>query len=286
MKLNDYLRGLRDFWRRYRKNRAALLGLALLSFILFIALTAPFLTPYSPMKTLVGRPFETPFSSEHHLGTDDLGRDIFTMILFGAQASLLIGFLSAILGISIGVLAGSISGYYGGLIDDLVMRITELFMMIPRFPLALVVIAFFGNSIWNVIFVLGITSWPRTARTVRVAYMSLKQKEFVEAARAIGEKDFSIVFREILPNAIFLVIVNLSIEVPGAILLEVGLSYLGVGDPNITSWGMMLSNAQHFLRHAWWMAVFPGIAIFITVLGLNLVGDGLNDALNPKLKEM
>ena len=142
------------------------------------------------------------------------------------------------------------------------------------------------NVFWNVIFVLGITCWTRTAKTIRIEYMSLKQKEFVEAARAIGESDLSIVFREILPNAIFLVIVNLSIEVPGAILLEVGLSYLGVGDPNITSWGMMLSNAQHFLRYAWWMAIFPGIAIFITVLGLNLLGDGLNDALNPKLKEI
>lgn len=275
-----------DFWRRYRKNRPALLCLLLLLFVFFIALTAFFLAPYPPLKTMVGAPFTPPFKmAEHPLGTDDVGRDILSMVIYGSRVSLIVGFSTAAIVAGIGILLGSIAGYYGGLIDNLVTGIMNISLMIPRFPLALVFISLFGNNLQNMIIVLGLTGWPRLASMLRSEFMSIREKTFVEAARAVGESDLRIIFGEILPNALYIVIVNLSITTAGAILLEASLSYLGLGDPSLVSWGMMLSNAQRFLRRGWWFSVFPGIALFVTVLAFNLVGDGLNDALNPRLKE-
>jgi peptide/nickel transport system permease protein len=280
---NRPISGVTAFWQRYKRNRLAVLGLGITSVFVALSIVASLISPFDPLK-MVGQPFLPPMGS-HPMGTDDLGRDIYSGVLYGSRISLIVGFLAAGTSVAIGMLVGGISGFFGGKIDDLLMRITELFMVIPRFFLALILVALFGANVWNIIFVIGILSWPGTARLVRAEFLSLKEREFVEAAKAQGAKNTSLVFEEILPNATPPIIVNGSLEVARAILLEAGLSFLGLGDPKLPSWGVMLSNAQRFIRSAWWMAVFPGFAIFLVVLGLNLVGDGLNDALNPRLKE-
>jgi peptide/nickel transport system permease protein len=206
-------------------------------------------------------------------------------IIYGARVSLVVGLAAAITSAAIGVVIGSISGFFGGWVDSFLMRLTELFTIIPRFFLAVVMVALFGNSIGWLIFVIGILSWPNIARVVRGEFLSLREREFVEAARALGFGNGHIIFSEILPNTISAVTVLASLQVAQAILLEAGLSFFGLGDPNLTSWGKLLNDSQRFLRQAWWMSVFPGTAILLSVLGFNLVGDGLNDALNPRLKE-
>jgi len=258
------------------------MGIGIVLFFGGLALFAPFLAPFNPLAT--GKDsFHRP-DSRYLMGTDDLGRDLFSGVLWGARTSLLVGILAALTSTLIGVVVGALAGYYGGMTDDLLMRITEFFLVIPRFFLVLVIVALFGSSIWNVILVIGILSWPVTARLVRVEFLSIKEKEFIEASRAAGATDLRIILRHILPNATPPIVVSGSLQIARAILLEAGLSFLGLGDPNQMSWGVMLYNAQRFLRHAWWTALFPGIAIFLVVMGFNLVGDGLNDALNPKQK--
>lgn len=283
-------RGLRErphrlvqFWNRYKKNRAAVVGLAIVCCFVLIALLAPSIAPNKPFSLVADR--FIPPSEKYPMGTDDLGRDVFSGVMYGSRVSLLVGFMAAATSTLIGTMIGAFSGYHGGKADSILMRLTEVFQVVPRFFMALILVALFGASVWNVIFVIGILSWPVTARLVRAEYLSLKEREFIEAARALGMGHLGIVFSEILPNALPPIIVNSSLQVGSAILTEAGLSFLGLGDPSMISWGYMLNNAQRFLRQAWWMASFPGAAIFLTVLGLNLVGDGLNDAFNPKLKE-
>jgi len=198
----------------------------------------------------------------------------------------MVGFTAAFTATLIGVIIGSVSGYFGGLTDYMLMKLCELFQSVPRFLLALVIVVFFGNTIWNVVIVIGILSWPRMGRLVRSQFLQLREMEFVMAAKAVGMSSARIIFRQILPNTLHVVFVTASLEVGAAIITEAGLSYLGAGDPNLMSWGRMLYNAQRFLRTAWWLAIFPGLAIFAAVLSLNLIGDGLNDALNPKLKRV
>ena len=272
------------FWRQYRKNRAAVLGLFLLVAICALALAAPLVTWYPPLKSAVGGPFLPPTAS-YPFGTDDLGRDIYSNVIYGARTSMIVGLLAAGISVLIGILVGAFSGYYGGKLDDLLMRSSEIFLVLPTFLLALIIVAIFGTNINNIIFAIAIVSWPRTARLLRAEFLTIKEREFVEAARVLGSKNIDIMLSEILPNAIFPVIVNASLEVATAILTEAGLSFLGAGDPNVPSWGLMLNNAQNYLRVAWWMAAFPGAMLFITCLSLNLVGDGLNDYFNPRLKE-
>jgi peptide/nickel transport system permease protein len=283
-------RGLRErphrivqFWNRYKKNRAAVVGLIIVCFFILVSVFAPRIVSNAPFSLVANR--FIPPSDEYPMGTDDLGRDVFSGVVYGSRVSLLVGFMAAATSTFIGTLIGAFSGYHGGRIDSMLMRITEVFQVVPRFFMALILVALFGASVWNVIFVIGILSWPVTARLVRAEYLSLKEREFIEAATALGMGHLRIVFSEILPNALPPIIVNSSLQVGSGILVEAGLSFLGLGDPSMISWGYMLNNAQRFLRQAWWMASFPGMAIFLTVLGLNLVGDGLNDALNPKLKE-
>jgi peptide/nickel transport system permease protein len=219
------------------------------------------------------------------MGTDELGRDILSGVLYGLQTSLFIGFLAAILSALIGTLIGSVSGFSGGTVDSILMRLTEMFMVLPTIVVALVVIALFGSNVVNIVVVIGVLSWPRTARLVRAEFYSLKERDFVLAAKAIGTGNMRLIFSEILPNATAPVIVTSSLQVSRAIVVEAGLAFLGLGDPMVMSLGRMLGNAQLFLRTAWWMAVFPGITIFLGALAFNVIGNGLNDALNPRLKE-
>lgn len=277
------LQSYSKFYKIYSKNRPAVAGLLLISALLAIACLAQFIAPYDFYDINAADMLQPP-SSSHLMGTDNLGRDIISGIIYGGRISLLIGFTAAGISAMIGTLTGSIAGYYGGKWDSLLMRITELFMVIPTFFLILVIIAVFGGSIWNVMVVIGLTSWPGTARLIRSEVLSLKNQEFVDAARTTGASDPRILFRHIIPNALYPVLVNTSIQVAGAILSESGLSFLGLGDPNNISWGQMLNNSQGYLRTAWWMAAFPGVAILLSVLSFNLIGDGLNDAMNPRLR--
>jgi peptide/nickel transport system permease protein len=273
---------VKDFWKKYKRNRAAIFGLFVVVFFMLLAILSPLIAPFHPLS--IGKDsFHRP-DSTYLMGTDDLGRDLFSGVLWGARVSMMVGLLAALTSTVIGVLIGAWAGYYGGRVDDLLMRITEFFLVIPRFFLVLIIVALFGNSLWNIIFVIGVLSWPVTARLVRVEFLSLREKEFVEGVRAVGASDSRIILRHILPNASPPIIVSGSLQIARAILMEAGLSFLGLGDPNQISWGVMLYNAQRFLRHAWWTATFPGLAIFLVVMGFNLVGDGLNDALNPKQK--
>jgi peptide/nickel transport system permease protein len=270
------------FWKRYKKSMTGVVGLAIIFFLVVVALFADVISLKDPFAISVDS--FLPPSSSRPMGTDDLGRDIFSGVVYGSRLSLLIGFLTAGASTLMGILIGGFSGYYGGKIDDFLMRLTEFFQVVPRFFLALIIIALFGSNIWNIILVLSILSWPVTARLVRAEALKLRDQDFVMAARAIGCSDRRIVFGHVLPNAMAPVIVNTSVQIAWAIILEAGLSFLGLGDPSTMSWGVMLLNGQQSLRQAWWIATFPGIGIFLAVLGFNLVGDGLNDALNPRLK--
>jgi len=258
-------------------------GALTLALMLGAALFSEALSGSSP-RAMGEDPLAAP-SRAHPFGTDDLGRDIWTGVLYGARVSLLVGVLAAATSSVIGILVGSLAGYYGGRLGDVLMRLTEFFLVIPTFLLALVLVAVSRPSIWNIIVTIGVLGWPSTARLARAEFLSLKEREFVMAARAVGSSPRRILFRQILPNAAPPLIVTTSLGVAAAILVEAGLSFLGLGDPNLFSWGLMLRNSREFLRMAWWMPTFPGLAIFATVLSLNLVGDGLNDALNPRLRQ-
>ncbi|MFX0199660.1 MAG: ABC transporter permease [Candidatus Hodarchaeota archaeon] len=224
--------------------------------------------------------FRTPCWS-YLMGTDHLGRDVLAQFIHGAQVSILVGALAAITATTLGVLIGMISGYWGGLIDDGLMRVTEFFQTVPKFFLMIIAVAIMGPSLVHLILVIGLLSWPQIARITRSEFLAIKNHEFVDAAHAIGASNFRILFRAILPNASPPIIVNGSLLVGQAILLEAYLSFLGLGDPINPSWGLMLYNAQQFVFQAWWMFIFPGAGIFVTVLCLNLFGDALNDVLNP-----
>ena len=264
-------------------SRGSLAGLAVVLLFGLAAALAPLIAPIDPLRVSESA-FAGP-GGRHLLGTDDLGKDIWSGLVWGARVSLLVGVLSALVATAVGVAVGAVAGYAGGATDAWLMRLTELFQVIPRFFLALVVIALFGAGLGNVVAVIALLSWPPTARSIRAEFLKLKEVEFVQAARVVGAPPTRIVLREILPAAIAPAIVLGSLGVAQAILLEAGLSFLGLGDPNSASWGLMLNNAQRFLRQSPWLAVPPGLAICLTVLAFNLVGDGLTDVLNPRLRE-
>jgi peptide/nickel transport system permease protein len=274
---------MKDFWREFKRNKAGVLALAFIIFLGITAATADWVTSHDPLEPGVGRPF-TPPSRDFPMGTDDLARDIFSGVVYGARVSLMVGLSAAATASLIGVLIGSVSGFFGGRIDYILMKLCEMFQSLPMFLFALVIVSFFGSSIWNIVIVIGFITWPRMARLVRAEILHLKEMEFVTAARAIGLDSVKIVLRHLLPNVLHVIVVTLSLDVGTAIIVEASLSFLGAGDPNVMSWGRMLHNAQRFIRRAWWMAVFPGLAIFLTVLSLNILGDALNDALNPRLR--
>jgi peptide/nickel transport system permease protein len=248
-----------------------------------VALLAPALAPHDP--TALGAMALSVPSSRHPLGTDHLGRDVLSAGLWGLRISLLVGVCSAVISVVLGICIGAPAGYFGGRLDGVLMRATDAFMVLPVFFLILIVVAVFGGSIWKLIAMIGITNWPPIARIVRAEFLSLREREFVRAAKAVGVGHLLIMCRHMLPNALPVIIPTTSLRTAGAIITEASLSFLGVGDPNVISLGQMLMHALQFMRMAWWTATFPGLIIFVTVLALNLVGDGLNDALNPRLRQ-
>lgn len=271
-------------WRIFARNRSAAIALGVLLALLALALLGPWLAPYDPDKIGVG-PAMAPPGFPHLLGTDELGRDILARILVGTRVSLIVGLGAAAISTTLGIVIGGLAGFFGGLIDDVLMRITEIFQVIPRFFLAVLLVAFFGASIVNIIAAIAFLSWPEVARIVRAEFLSLRNRQFVDAARVAGASSSALIFVEILPNALGAVVVNATLQVGQAMLLEAGLSYLGLGDPSQVSLGLMLHQAQQIMRTAWWATAFPGLVIFLAVLSLNLVGDGLNDVLNPRSRE-
>ncbi|MGZ5909282.1 MAG: ABC transporter permease [Reyranella sp.] len=271
-----------DFFGTFLRNRGAAVGLAVLALVGLAAASAGLLFPYSPWD-MRGAPFMPPGEMDFLLGSDSLGRDVAAGIAYGARVSLLIGAVSTVVAVLLGITLGAVAGYAGGVVDDAIMRFTEFFQTVPSFMLAVVLVAIFSPSIGSIVAAIAIVSWPPVARVIRAEFLSLRSREFVSAAEVLGRSRTAIVFRVILPNTLSPIIVLASLMVASAILLESGLSFLGLGDPNLISWGFMIGAGRSVIRIAWWMSVFPGIAIFLTVLALNLVGEGLSDALNPRL---
>lgn len=276
---NDFLAA----WRRFSASRSGMLGLCILALICCCAILAPWIAPFDPLA--ISRDRLVPPDAVHWMGTDNLGKDVFSGLVNGTRVSLMIGLLAGATSLSIGLIVGALGGYYGGWIDSVLMRLSEFVQIMPRFFLAILIVAFLGGGVEKTILVIGGLSWPEVARIVRAEFMSLKERELVEAARAIGFGDRHIIVREILPNALPPAVVQASLDISEAVLLAAGLAFFGLGDPNLASWGEMLNRAQPFLRNAWWMSVFPGIAIFLTVMAFNLMGDGLNDMLNPDKRD-
>ena len=272
------------FLRLYMRSPAAVIGLLLFAAVLFMAVSAGWFYPRDPLS-LAGRPLTLPFDNPRFLlGTDASGRDIAAQIFHGARISLLIGIVATVVAIVLGILVGAIAGYYGGWVDDLLMRVTEAFQTVPSFLLLLVLVAVFGSSLMTVTLAIGIVSWPAPARLTRAEFLSLRNREFVQACRTLGLRDGAIIFREILPNAMPPLIVYASVVMALAILMESALAFLNLSDPNVASWGNLIGHGRGVLRTQWFVSAIPGVAILITVLAVSLVGQGLNDALNPRLK--
>ena len=270
------------FWRKYRRNGAAVAGLAMLVVVLLAAIFGPLAYPTDPFD-MVGRPSSPP-SARFVLGTDVSGRDMLAGLLHGARVSLLIGILASLGATLFGLIVGAIAGYYGRAVDTILMRCTDFFLTIPSFILAIVIIAIFRPSVATVTLAIAAVSWPQVARLARAEFIAHRDREYVLACRALGMSDFEIITRQILPNALPSLLVVSSLLVATSILTESGLSFLGLSDPNVISWGYMVGVGRTVLRVAWWMPAIPGIAILLTVLCINLVGEGLNEALNPRLQ--
>jgi len=269
------------FWSRFRRQPAAVIGAALLASLVVVALGADVIAPYSP--SAISNDVLLAPSASHLMGTDELGHDLFSAVVHGTRVSLLVGVVSVLIATLIGIVVGGVSGFIGGIVDDVLMRFTELFQIVPRFFLALVVVSLFGNSIWLIVLLLGLTYWTGTARLLRSQVLSLRTRDYVLAARVIGVKESAILLRHVLPGALPPVVTQAALHVGGAILIEAGLSFLGLGDRNVVSWGLLLNDAQQFVRTAWWISAFPGMAITLTVLAMNLIADGLNEAWNRRL---
>ena len=274
---------IRIIWRRFTENPLSVTGLIIILILATVALSAPLIAPYGPATINVYNVLSPP-NSTHPLGTDDLGRDVLSRIIWGSRASLKVGFIAVGIAITIGTVLGSIAGFYGGTIDSLLMRFVDIMLAFPTFFLILAVIAIVEPSISTIMIIIGLTGWMDVARLVRAEFLTLKERDFVSAARAIGASDFRIIFRHIIPNALSPVFVAATFGIAGAILTESGLSFLGLGvQPPEPSWGNILTSGKDYITVAWWLSLFPGLAILITVLSYNLVGEGLRDALDPRL---
>jgi peptide/nickel transport system permease protein len=270
---------------RFRRNKLALAGLITVLIIVLAAITAPLLAPYDPAAIDIAHILNPP-SVNHLMGTDELGRDVLSRMMYGGQISLSVGFVAEGISLAIGILLGSLAGYYGGKLDAVLMRFVDVMLTFPVFFLILAVIAIVEGGVFTIMAVIGATGWMGVARLVRAEFLTLKERDFVVAARASGAGHLRIIFRHILPNALSPVFVTATFGVAGAILIESGLSFLGLGvQPPHASWGSILTSGKDNIQVAWWLSVYPGLAILLTVLSYNLVGEGLRDALDPRLWE-
>jgi peptide/nickel transport system permease protein len=278
--------GVAAVWHQLKKNRLALAGGAVVILLGVVAIAAPLLSPYDPAAYDVKRILDPP-TREHPLGTDQIGRDVLSRMLYGARVSLVVGFVAVGIAIMIGTAVGVVAGYYGGVADSIIMLgVVDVMLTFPRFFLLLAVIAMLQPSIFVIMAVIGLTGWMGVARLVRAEVLSLKERDFVVSARALGAGDFSLMFKHILPNALVPVLVSAVLGVAGAVLTEAGLSFLGLGvQPPAPTWGNILTDGKANIEIAWWLSLFPGMAILITVLSYTLFGEGLRDALDPRLRQ-
>jgi peptide/nickel transport system permease protein len=273
------------FWRTFARNRLAVIGGVVVAILVTFAVLAPALAPWDPNKPDTRRILDPP-SALHWMGTDQLGRDVFSRVLYGARVSLAVGFVSVGIATLIGVLLGAVAGYRGALVDGVIMRLVDLMLVFPRFFLLLAVLAFLKPSIWTIMVVIGLTGWMSVARLVRAEFLTLREREFVIWSESVGASAARVVFRHILPNALAPVLVAMTLGIPAAILMESGLSFLGLGvQPPHATWGNILTDGKDSLEIAWWMTVYPGVAILVTVLSYNLLGEGIRDALDPRLRQ-
>ncbi|MCD6084903.1 MAG: ABC transporter permease [Desulfurococcales archaeon] len=269
-------------WRRFRKNKLAMTGLVILCIIIAIAILAPVIAPYSPVEQHLEDRLQPP-SSKYLFGTDELGRDILSRVLYGTQIALRVGVLVALISAAIGVTLGLISGYYGGIVDEVLMRIVDIVWSFPSLILALAIVSILGPGLINAMVAIALTMWASYARIVRGETLSVREELYIEAARAIGESDIRILFSYILPNVMSSILVLITYNIPSAIIVAASLSFLGLGaQPPTPDWGLMLSTARTYLTIAPWYSIFPGVAIMITVLAFNFIGDGLRDAIQPE----
>ena len=273
-----------ESWAMFRKNTAAVAALAPLILITFGAIFGPTLYPTDPFE-MVWAPFSPPGEEGCLLGTDYLGRDLLAMIINGAKVSLMIGLSAALMTVMIGVTVGALAGFYRGIVEEILMRITEFFQVLPTLLFSMVLVALFGASLPMITFAIGIVSWTAVARITRSEFLRIRELEYVTASRASGASNMNLMFRVILPNALPPIIVQSALMVGSAILFEAGLSFLGLTDPNVVSWGQIIGSNRQYILDAGYTVTIPGVAIFVTVLAISLVGDGLNDALNPKLRQ-
>jgi peptide/nickel transport system permease protein len=274
----------KDFRKRFWKNRMAVAGSVIVIVLFAVSLFAPWLAPHDPNAIDLKHVLAPP-SGEHPFGTDPLGRDVLSRMIWGAGISLKVGFVATGIAILIGTILGALSGYYGRWADAVIMRFVDIMLCFPTFFLILAVIAILEPSIWNIMIVIGLTGWMGVTRLVRADFISLKERDFVQAARAVGAGDLRIIFLHILPNAMASVLVTATLGVAGAILTESALSFLGIGvQPPTPSWGNILTAGKDNIDIAWWLSFYPGLAILITVLGYNLLGEGIRDALDPRLR--
>ncbi|WP_297597147.1 nickel transporter permease [uncultured Cetobacterium sp.] len=276
-----------ELWKNLKKNKMAIFGLGILVVIILLAVFADQIANYDQVVIKQNLKFRLkPPSAQHWLGTDEFGRDIFARLIHGARVSLKVGVLAVGIAVVIGGFLGAIAGYYGGKLDNIIMRIMDIFLAVPSILLAIAIVSALGPNLVNLMVAISISSIPRYARIVRASVLSIRDQEFVEAAKAIGASDARIILRHIIPNSLAPVIVQGTLGVAGAILSTAGLSFIGLGiQPPAPEWGSMLSGGRQYLRYAWWVTTFPGVSIMITILSLNLLGDGLRDALDPRLKQ-
>ena len=276
---------MQQAYREVRRNWLAFGGGLLVLCVFAVAILAPWIAPYDPAQIDIRNILVGP-NGQHLFGTDELGRDVLSRMIWGARVSLEVGFVAIGIATLIGILLGALSGYYGGYIDSAVMRAVDIMLSIPTIFLVLAVIAILEPSIFNIMVVIGLTSWMEPARLVRAEFISLKEREFVTAARALGASDGRIIFRHVLPNGLSPILVSATMGVGGAVLVESALSFLGLGvQPPTPSWGSLLSSGKDNIEIAWWLSAFPGLAILVTVLGYNLLGEGIRDALDPRQRE-
>ena len=281
-------------WRRFKKNKAALVGALIIGFVLFLAVFDGLIAPYKPNEKpgFYTKEARVPPSLKYLFGTDLLGHDVFSQVVYGAKSALFVGFGAAAIAMSLAILVGLVSGYYGGLVDNILMRITEIFLV---FPFLLILLVFLRvitaiapsgiSGLWIVTAIIGLFSWAGNARIIRGEVLRVKESEFIEASKSLGASKTRIVFRHILPNVLHTIIVLTTLMIATAILIEAAVSFLGFGDPSAITWGQQLQKANEAVKEAWWEGVFPGLFITLLVLGFSLLGNGLRDALDPRLRE-